>query len=197
MKKTLVWVGLIAVVAILVLWMVSGYNKMVTEEENVENAWAQVEAQYQRRSDLIPNIVSTVKGYADYEGSTLQGVIEARSKASSVQIDPSNMTEEQLAAFQQAQGEVSSALNRLLVTVEQYPDLKAGEQFKALITELEGTENRIAVARNNFNNVAKEYNTLIRRFPNNIVAGIFGFSKKPYFKAEEGAEKAPAVNFEF
>ncbi len=197
MKKTLVWVGLIAVVAILVLWMVSGYNKMVTEEENVETAWAQVETQYQRRSDLIPNIVNTVKGYANYEGQTLQNVIEARSKASSIQIDPSNMTEEQLANFQQAQGEVSSALSRLLVTVEQYPDLKAGEQFKALIAELEGTENRITVARTTFNTEAQSFNTLIRRFPNNIVADIFGFSKKPYFKAEEGAEKAPSVQFEF
>jgi len=197
MKKTLTWVGIIAVIAILILWMVSGYNKMVTEEENVETAWSKVESQYQRRNDLIPNVVNAVKGAADYEKSTLEAVVEARAKATSLTIDPSKMTEEQLANFQQVQGEVSSSLSRLLVTIERYPELKANENFKELIAELEGTENRITVARNAFNDAAKEFNTLIRRFPNNIIAGMFGFEKKPYFKAEEGAEKAPQVNFEF
>ena len=196
-KKTLIWVAVIAVVAIVVLWLAGGYNKMVVEQENVETAWGQVENQYQRRMDLIPNVVNTVKGAANYEKSTLEAVVEARAKATSLTIDPSNMTEEQLAQFQNAQAEISQSLSRLLVTVEQYPDLKANTNFQSLITELEGTENRIAIARNTFNDAAKAYNTLIRRFPNNIVAGIFGFEKKPYFKAEQGAGKAPKVDLEF
>ena len=197
MKKTLVWVALLAAVAMCAIWMVGGYNKMVTAEENVENAWGQVQAQYQRRMDLIPSIVSSVQGLADAERLTFTEVMEARSKATAVTIDPSNMTEEQLANFQRVQGELQSSLSRLLVTIEKYPELKTHKEVHALIVELEGTANRITVARNNFNDVAKEFNTLVRRFPNNIVAGMFGFEKKPYFKADEGAEKAPEVKFDF
>ncbi len=197
MKKTLVWVALLAAVAMCAIWMVGGYNKMVTAEENVENAWGQVQAQYQRRMDLIPSIVSSVQGLADAERLTFTEVMEARSKATAVTIDPSNMTEEQLANFQRVQGELQSSLSRLLVTIEKYPELNTHKEVHALIVELEGTANRITVARNNFNDVAKEFNTLVRRFPNNIVAGMFGFEKKPYFKADEGAEKAPEVKFDF
>ncbi len=197
MKKTLVWVALLAAVAMCAIWMVGGYNKMVTAEENVENAWGQVQAQYQRRMDLIPSIVSSVQGLADAERLTFTEVMEARSKATAVTIDPSNMTEEQLANFQRVQGELQSSLSRLLVTIEKYPELNTHKEVHALIVELEGTANRITVARNNFNDVAKEFNTLVRRFPNNIVAGIFGFEKKPYFQADQGAEKAPEVKFDF
>lgn len=195
MKKALPWIVVLGVLAIVVLWGVGRYNEMVTAEENVETAWSQVENQYQRRMDLIPNLVEIVKGYAAHESETLEGVIAARAKATQVVIDPQNATAEQLAAFQSAQGELSQALGRLMAVAESYPDLKANENFLSLQSQLEGTENRIAVARNNFNEVARSYNTMIRRFPSNIVAGMFDFEKKPYFEAQDGADKAPEVKF--
>lgn len=194
-KNILITVIVIAVLGMIAGWLIGRYNAMVTMEENVENAWGQVENQYQRRMDLIPNLVSTVKGYAKHEQETYTNVMEARAKATQVTIDPSNATPEQLAAYQNAQGELSQALGRLLAVAESYPELKANENFKQLMDQLEGTENRITFARNEFNNQAKEFNTYIRRFPANIVASIFGFQYKPYFKAEEGAEKAPKVEF--
>lgn len=195
MKKALPWIVVLGVLAIVVLWGVGRYNAMVAAEEDVETAWSQVENQYQRRSDLIPNLVETVKGYASHESETLEGVIAARAKATQVVIDPQNATAEQLAAFQAAQGELSQALGRLMAVAENYPNLKANENFMALQSQLEGTENRITVARNNFNEKARTYNTMIRRFPSNIIAGMFGFEKKPYFEAQDGADKAPQVKF--
>ncbi len=194
-KSTIIWIVVIAAVVLLGVWMAKGYNSMVVEQENVETAWGQVENQYQRRLDLIPNLVSVVKGYASHEKETLEGVIEARAKATAVTVDASNLTEEQIAAFQEAQGSLSTALGRLMAVSEAYPELKADKQFLNLQEQLEGTENRIAVARNTFNETARVYNTLIRRFPNNIVAGIFGFQKKPYFEADAEAKHAPKVEF--
>ena len=172
-----------------------GYNGMVNEDENVNLQWGEVENQYQRRLDLIPNLVNVVKGYASHEKETLEGVIEARAKATQTTIDPSNMTEEQLSNFQKVQDGLSEALNRLMVVVEKYPELKANENFLQLQAQLEGTENRITVARKSYNDAATIYNKLVRRFPNNMLAGIFGFSVRPQFKAQEGAESAPAVQF--
>ena len=187
--------ALIAIVAIVVIWAISGYNGLVTLDENVSNAWSNVETQYQRRADLIPNLVSTVKGYATHEKETLEGVVEARSKATSIKLDADNLTPEKLAAFQKAQGDVTTALGKLLAITENYPDLKANENFKELQAQLEGTENRITVERQKFNESAKEYNTQIRHFPANIIAGMFGFDRKPYFEAKEGADEAPKVEF--
>jgi LemA protein len=164
-------------------------------DEGVQTKWADVETQYQRRADLIPNLVNTVKGYAAHESETLLAVVEARAKATSVNIDPTNMSAEQIANFQKAQDGVSSALGRLLVTVEKYPDLKANENFKELQAQLEGTENRISVARRDYNEAARKYNTTLRSFPKNILAGMFGFEKKAYFEAQEGSEQAPTVQF--
>lgn len=195
MKKSVTIIVIIAVLAALVFWMVGKYNAMVTAEENVKTAWAQVENQYQRRSDLIPNLVATVKGYAAHESQVLESVVAARAKATQVVVDPSQASPEQLAAYQASQGELSQALGRLLAVTENYPDLKADKNFRDLQEQLEGTENRITVARNAFNESAKEYNRLIRLFPNNIVASIFGFQQKAYFAAEAGAEKAPVVAF--
>ncbi len=195
MKKLLPWAIGLGVLAIIALWAVNSYNAFVAAEEEVESAWAQVENQYQRRADLVPNLVATVKGYAAHEQQTLEGVVEARAKATQITIDPAHATPEQLVAFQSAQGELSQALGRLLAVAENYPDLKANENFRDLQAQLEGTENRIAVARQLFNETAKSYNKTIRRFPNNILAGMFGFEKKPYFEAEEGAAKAPKVEF--
>ncbi len=192
MKKTIIG---IAIVAVLAFWAMGNYNKMVTEEENVETSWGNVENQYQRRMDLIPNLVATVKGYAAHEKETFEAVIAARAKATQITIDPSNATPEQLAAYQNAQGELSQALGRLLAVSESYPDLKVNQNFMALQEQLEGTENRITVARNDFNKAVKEFNTLIRKFPNNIIANIFGFERKSNFEAEAGAEKAPTVEF--
>lgn len=172
-----------------------GYNGMVAEDENVNLQWSEVENQYQRRLDLIPNLVNVVKGYAAHEKETLEGVIEARAKATQTTIDPSNMTEEQLANFQKTQDGISSALSRLMVVVEKYPELKANENFLQLQAQLEGTENRITVARKGYNDAATIYNKLVRRFPNNILSGIFGFSVRPQFKAQEGADRAPTVQF--
>lgn len=196
MKKSLIIIGVIVLIVIILFsWVKGSYNGMVTKQEAVSSQWAQVENVYQRRADLIPNLVSTVKGYADFEKQTLTDVITARSKATSVTIDPTKLNETNIAQFQQAQAGLSSALSRLMVVVEKYPELKANQGFLQLQAQLEGTENRIAVERRNFNTIAQEYNTMIRQFPRNIFAGIFGFEKKGYFKAETGAEKAPKVTF--
>ncbi len=168
---------------------------MVMEQENVEKAWGDVETYYQRRMDLIPNLVATAKGLADKEQAILTGVVEARAKATQVTVDPTNITPDQLQAFEQAQSQVGSALSRLLVTIEKYPELKMDQGFLNLQAQLEGTENRIAVARNRFNECAQTYNTFIRKFPNNIVASLFGFERKPYFEAQQGADIAPKVEF--
>ncbi len=200
-KTLLVLAGIVLVLAGIVLvlagFLMKPYNQMVQKDETCSKAWANVENAYQRRMDLIPNLVKTVQGAADYERGTLEAVIEARSKATSVQVDPSNLTEESLAKFQAAQDQLSSALSRLMVVVERYPELKANQNFLELQSELEGTENRIAVERNKYNETVGEYNTYIRRFPNNIIAGLFNFDKKGYFKAAEGADKAPEVDFNF
>ena len=194
-KKRLGLIITLAIVAVVLIWGVSGYNGLVSMDEGVQNKWADVETQYQRRADLIPNLVNTVKGYAAHEKETLEGVVKARSEATSVKIDAENMTAEQMAQYQKAQNGVSSALSKLLLVVEKYPDLKANQNFLELQSQLEGTENRITVARRDFNGAAKEYNTAIRKFPKNILAGMFGFEKKAYFEAQEGAEKAPEVQF--
>lgn len=195
MKRALPWIVVLGILAIIVLWVANAYNSFVAAEEEVESAWSQVENQYQRRADLVPNLVATVKGYASHEQATLVGVMEARAKATQMNIDPTNVTPEQLAAYQAAQGELSQALGRLMAVAENYPDLKASENFRQLADQLEGTENRISIARQSFNETARVYNTKVRRFPNNIIAGICGFEKKPYFEAEEGAKKAPKVEF--
>lgn len=196
MKKTLIILGVIVVVVLIFYSFFAGrYNKMVELQEDIPKQWAQVETQYQRRADLIPNLVNTVKGYANFEQETLTRVIEARANATSVKIDPSNITPQALQQFQEAQNGLSSALSRLLVTVEKYPDLKANQNFLDLQAQLEGTENRIAVARNRFNEVVQPYNVYIKRFPNNMLAGMYGFQPKGYFEAAKGAENAPTVDF--
>ena len=195
MQKHLKWIIPVAIICLLVFWGIGGYNQLVNQQEAVDNQWANVETQYQRRADLIPNLVNTVKGYAAHEKSTLEGVIQARSQATQVKVDPSNLTPEKLAEYQKAQGNISAALGRLLMITENYPQLKADQNFQALQEQLEGTENRIAVARKDFNDMAKAYNVGIRRFPRNILAALFGFEKKNYFEAAEGAEKAPEVKF--
>lgn len=172
-----------------------GYNTMSEKEEAVNKAWSNVENQYQRRSDLIPNLVNTVKGYAQHEQSTLTAVLEARSKATQITVNADDLTPEKLKEYQAAQGQVTSALGKLLAITEAYPDLKANENFKELQAQLEGTENRISVERRNFNEVVGSYNTYIRKFPQNIVASIFGFEKRAYFEAEAGSEQAPKVEF--
>lgn len=185
-----------AVVAVLVLlWGVSKYNGLVGSQEQVNTAWAQVENNYQRRADLIPNLVNVVKGYASHERETLEGVIQARSRATSTTIDANNMDEAALARFQQSQDALSSALSRLMVVVEKYPELKANEQFQTLMAQLEGTENRIATARRDFNEIAKTYNLEVRSFPNSLIAGITGFRPRPYFTAQAGSDIAPVVDF--
>ena len=194
-KKNLGWIIPVGIIVILVIWAISGYNGMVKMDEQVQNKWANVETQYQRRADLIPNLVSTVKGYAKHEQQTLEDVVKARSEATQVKVDAENLTPEKLAAFQKAQSGVSSALGRLLAVAENYPDLKANQNFLELQSQLEGTENRITVARKDFNDAAKLYNQSIRKFPKNILAGMFGFEKKSYFEAEAGSEKAPKVEF--
>jgi LemA protein len=189
--------GIIALVVlgVIALFVVSKYNGLVGAQESIDSVWAKVETQYQRRADLIPNLVNTVKGYADFEQETLTKVVEARAKATQTTIDPSNMTAEQLQNFQGAQGELSGALSRLLVTIEKYPDLKANQNFLELQAELAGTENRIGVARDNFNGEAKTYNTKIKKFPTNIIAGLFGFEAKPYFESDPGSQNVPKVEF--
>ncbi len=193
MKKT--WIIVIAVIAIIAIYFTSTYNSMVAQEEAVSTAWSNVENQYQRRSDLIPNLVNTVKGYAAHEKETFDAVVSARAKATQTTVSIDDLTPEKMQAYQRAQGEVGSALSRLLAVTENYPELKANENFKELQAQLEGTENRISVERRKFNETARGYNTAIRKFPRNIVAGMFGFEKHPYFEAEEGSEKAPEVKF--
>lgn len=171
------------------------YNAFVTAEEEVNKAWSQVENVYQRRADLVPQLVSTVKGAAEFEKSTFEAVTEARAQASSIKLDPSQMTEADLQQFQQAQDNLSKSLGRLMVTVEKYPDLKATANFKDLQAQLEGTENRIAVERKKFNEAAQSYNTMIRRFPKNLLAKIYGFEKRPYFQASPEASQAPVIEF--
>lgn len=196
MKSAVKWtIAILCVLAVVVLWGVGVYNDLVSGQEDVEAAWAQVENQYQRRADLVPNLVATVKGYAKHEQETLDQVVEARAKATSITIDPTNATPEQLAAFQSAQGELTQALGRLLAVAENYPDLKANQNFLDLQQQLEGTENRIAIARQLFNDSARAYNKQIRQFPSSIIARLFGFEKKAYFEAEPGANKAPKVEF--
>ena len=193
MKKTGIIV--IAVVVLLAIFCISSYNSMVSQDEAVGTAWSNVENQYQRRADLIPNLVNTVKGYAAHEKETFDAVVSARAKATQTTVSIDDLTPEKMAAYQRAQGEIGSALSRLLAVTENYPELKANENFKELQAQLEGTENRISVERRKFNETAREYNTNIRRFPKNIVASMFGFEKRPYFEAEEGSEKAPEVKF--
>ena len=196
MKKGWLIVIVVAVfLFLLISWITSSYNGLVSRDEGVSSQWAQVENVYQRRLDLIPNLVRTVQGYANFEKSTLTQVIEARAKATSVNINPQNLNEESLKQFQAAQGNLSSALAKLMVVVERYPDLKANQNFLELQAQLEGTENRISVERMKFNEAAQAYNTYLRSFPNNMFAGMFGFQQKAYFKATEGAEKAPEVKF--
>ena len=195
MKKNKGLIITVVVIALVAIWGISSYNGLVSMDENVSNQWANVETQYQRRSDLIPNLVNTVKGYAKHESETLESVMAARSQATQVKIDPSNCTPQQLAAYQKAQGDVTTALGKLLAITENYPDLKANQNFLELQSQLEGTENRINVARKDFNDTAKKYNTSLRRFPRNIIASMFGFEKRNYFEAEAGAEKAPTVEF--
>lgn len=195
MKKNKGLIITIVVIVLVALWGILSYNGLVEMDEKVSNQWANVETQYQRRSDLIPNLVNTVKGYAKHESQTLEAVMAARSQATQVKIDPSNCTPQQLAAYQKAQGDVTTALGKLLAITENYPDLKANQNFLELQSQLEGTENRINVARKDFNDSAKEYNTSLRRFPRNIIASMFGFEKRNYFEGEAGAEKAPKVEF--
>ena len=196
MKKTWIVLAVVAVLLLVVYSPIKGsYNNMVTMQEGVTAQWSQVENVYQRRSDLIPNLVSTVKGYADFEKETLTQVIEARAKATAVNINPEKLDAQSLQNFQNAQSGLSSALSKLMVVVEKYPELKANQGFLDLQAQLEGTENRITVERQKFNQTAQSYNTFIRTFPKNIFAGMFGFEKKAYFEAEKGAEKAPQVKF--
>jgi LemA protein len=198
MKLSKGWIILIVVVGVIILlisWVTGINNNLVTKEEGVNTAWANVENVYQRRLDLIPNLVNTVKGVANFEQQTLTAVIEARAKATSVQINPKNLDEGSLQKFQEAQNGVSAALGRLMVVVEKYPELKATQNFSELQAQLEGTENRISVERMKFNESAQAYNTYLRRFPNSIFAGMLGFQKKAYFEAQAGAEKAPTVEF--
>lgn len=196
MKKGLIVLLVVAAVVLgIFFWFQGNYNRMVKMDEGVQAAWSQVENVYQRRADLIPNLVATVKGYAEHEQQTLEGVVSARSKATQITVDPENLTSEQLAKYQKAQGELGAALGKLLAITENYPNLKANENFLSLQSQLEGTENRIAVERNKYNEAARGYNTTIRQFPKNIVASMFGFEKKPYFEASEGAKEAPKVEF--
>ena len=193
MKKSTIIV--LVIVAIVAIWGVAGYNGLVRADEAVSTAWSNVENQYQRRADLIPNLVNTVKGYAAHEKEALDAVVTARARATQVTVDVADMTPEMLQEYQKSQGEIGVALGRLLAIAEAYPDLKANSNFLELQAQLEGTENRISVERRNFNDAAKGYNTSIRTFPRNILAGMFGFEKRPYFEAQEGAEKAPDVQF--
>ena len=191
-KSTIIILVLVGIVAI---WAIRGYNSLVAADEAVATAWSNVENQYQRRADLIPNLVNTVKGYAAHEKETLDAVVAARSRATQVVVDAENLTPEKLQEYQNVQGEVGAALGRLLAITESYPELKANTNFLELQAQFEGTENRISVERRNFNEIAKSYNTSIRKFPRNLLAGMFGFEKRPYFEAQAGAETAPVVQF--
>jgi LemA protein len=193
MKRTTIVA--IVIIAVIAIWAVSAYNGLVKADEAVSTAWSNVENQYQRRADLIPNLVNTVKGYAAHEKETFDAVIAARARATQVTVDAESMTSEMLQEYQKSQSEVGAALGRLLAVAESYPDLKANANFLELQAQLEGTENRISVERRNFNEVAKAYNTSIRTVPRNILAGLFGFEKRPYFEAQEGVENVPVVQF--
>lgn len=196
MKKGIIVLIVVAVVALgIFMWVKGTYNGLVTKQEGVESAWSQVENVYQRRADLVPNLVATVKGYAAHEKETLEGVVSARAKATQMSIDPTKLDEAQMKKFQEAQGELGNAIGRLLMITENYPELKANENFLQLQAQLEGTENRITVERQKFNETVKGYNTEVRKFPANIIAGMFGFERKPYFEAKEGADEAPKVEF--
>jgi len=196
MKRSFIIIGVILLIVFIIYRFFAGsYNQMVSEDENVKNKWAQVENQYQQRMDLIPNLVNTVKGAAEFEKGTLTAVVEARASATQVKVDPSQLTPENIQKFQAAQGQLSTALGRLLMVVENYPNLKANQNFLELQATLEGTERRIAVARKDFNDAAQTFNTYIRRFPQTLLAGMFGFSQKGYLKSDKGAEKAPEVKF--
>jgi len=194
-KSTVTLLVVVGILVVLVGWIVGAYNGLVTLDEETNGKWAQVESAYQRRADLIPNLVNTVKGYADFEKETLTGVIEARSKATGITVDANNLTPEAIANFQAAQGQLSGALSRLLVTVERYPDLKANQNFLGLQSQLEGIENRIKIERDRFNTSIKNFNSTIRKFPKTIIASSFGFEKKGYFEADQGTENAPEVSF--
>ena len=193
MKKSTIII--LALLAVKVIWCITGYNGLVKADEAVSTAWSNVENQYQRRADLIPNLVNTVKGYAAHEKETLDAVVAARARATQVAVNAENLTPEMLQEYQKSQGEVGAALGRLLAVAEAYPDLKANKNFLELQAQLEGTENRISVERRNFNEAAKKYNTSIRTFPRNILAGMFGFEKRPYFEAQAGVENVPVVQF--
>lgn len=197
MKSLPKWLIPVAILVILGLYVTRVNNHAVDKQETAQTAWSDVESSYQRRSDLIPNLVNTVKGSANFERGTLTDVIEARSKATSVTVDPSNLDTESIAKFQEAQGELSSALSRLLVTVERYPELKSTENFQALQSQLEGTENRINIARNRYNSAVMDYNQYIRHFPQNALAGLLRFDQMSRFEADKGAENAPEVDFDF
>jgi LemA protein len=193
MKKSTIIV--LVIVAVVAIWGITGYNGLVKADEALNTAWSNVENQYQRRADLIPNLVNTVKGYAEHEKETLDAVVAARTRATQVTVDAENLTPEKLQEYQKIQNEVGAALGRLLAVAEAYPDLKANTNFLELQAQLEGTENRISVERRNFNEAAKSYNTSIRTFPRSILAGMFGFEKRPYFEAQKGVENAPVVQF--
>jgi LemA protein len=195
-RSTIILLSVLAGFVLILLWGVGAYNRLVGLSESTESQWANVQSSYQRRADLIPNLVSTVKGYADFEQSTLTQVIEARSKATSVQISADNLTPEKIAEFQKAQGELKGALSRLLVSVERYPDLKANQNFLALQSQLEGTENRINVERDRFNEQVRTYNSAVKRIPTSLVAAVGGFDARGYFEAEAEAQDAPEVSFE-
>ena len=195
MKKLSKTTIVLIVVGILAVVMVFSYNGMVSKEEAVNTAWSNVQTQYQRRSDLIPNLVNTVKGYAKHESATLENVVAARSKATQITMEAEDLTPENMQRIQAAQGELSTALGKLLAITENYPDLKANQNFSELQAQLEGTENRINVARKDFNDTARQYNTKVRQFPQSLIAGIFGFERRPYFEAQEGTDKAPTVQF--
>lgn len=195
-KGTLITVTIIVIIVLsLFFWVKNSYNGLVKADEQVKAAWSQVENVYQRRADLIPNLVATVKGYAEHESETLESVVEARSKATQVSVDPESLDPGQIEEFQKAQGELSQALGRLIMLQENYPDLKANQNFRDLQAQLEGTENRIATERMKFNETARSYNTMVRSFPRNIFASMFGFETKGYFEASEGAQTAPKVEF--
>lgn len=197
MKSIKKWIIPIVIILLVGMYVANVNNNAVEKQEEAQTAWSDVESSYQRRSDLIPNLVKTVEGAADFERGTLTDVIEARSKATQVKIDPSNLDEADMQRFQEAQNEVSSTLSRLLVTVERYPELKATENFQTLQSQLEGTENRINISRNRYNAAVKEYNVYVRKFPQKMIAGFIGFNQMPRFEADEGAERAPEVEFDF
>ena len=194
-KKPINVIVIIGIIAIIAIWVITAYNGLVKKDEACSQQWSKVESQYQRRLDLIPNLVNTVKGYASHEKETLTDVVNARNIASSSKVDPNNLTQESLDKYQQSQAALKSSLDRLMVVVERYPDLKANQNFLELQSQLEGTENRIAVERQKFADIINAFNSKLRRFPTNIIAGMFGFERKAYFAADKGAETAPKVEF--